>query len=55
MSVQREIRPTDTCSRCGLRRATRELEQQAISIRLCDDCYWGSEPPAEPSEKESMA
>jgi len=43
----RDIRPEDTCHRCGLRRATRELEQRGIRIRLCDDCYWGSEQPAE--------
>lgn len=47
MSVQREIGPTDSCGRCGLRRATRELEQKGVYVQLCDDCFWGSEPPAE--------
>lgn len=44
MRDPRDIKPNDTCIRCGLRRVTRELEQQGITIRLCDDCYWGSEP-----------
>jgi hypothetical protein len=39
-----EIQPTDTCARCGLRRATRETEEKGKRIRLCDDCYWGQEP-----------
>lgn len=39
----KKIEATDTCHRCGLRRATRELEEQGISIHLCDDCYWGQE------------
>ncbi len=38
-----QIQPTDTCSRCGLRRVTRALEEKGITIRLCDDCYWGQE------------
>jgi hypothetical protein len=42
----RQIEPTDTCSRCGLRKVTRELEDREIKIRLCDDCYWGAEPNA---------
>lgn len=42
--VDRQIEPTDTCARCGLRRATRELEARGVFIRLCDDCYWGKEP-----------
>jgi len=41
----KEIRPTDTCTRCGLRRATRVLEERGVQIHLCDDCYWGTEPP----------
>ena len=42
-----ETKVTDTCGRCGLRRATRELEEQGVQVRLCDDCYWGQEtqPP----------
>ncbi len=44
--VDRQIEPTDTCARCGLRRATRELEARGVFIRLCDDCYWGQEPKA---------
>jgi hypothetical protein len=42
-----EFQPQDTCSRCGLRRATKALEEQGTKIRLCDDCYWGEEtqPP----------
>jgi hypothetical protein len=43
MRDPRDIKPTDTCNRCGLRRATRELEERGISLRLCDDCYWGRE------------
>ena len=43
MRDPREIRPSDTCSRCGLRKATQELEQRGIVMRLCDDCYWGKE------------
>jgi hypothetical protein len=39
-----EVKASDTCGRCGLRRATRELEEQGVQIRLCDDCYWGQEP-----------
>lgn len=35
---------SDSCHRCGLRRRTRELEENGIVIRLCDNCYWGSEP-----------
>lgn len=48
-----DVKPTDTCVRCGLRRRTRELEEQGVTIRLCDDCYWGREPtigePAAPA------
>lgn len=43
MRDPRDIKPTDTCHRCGLRRATRELEERGIRLRLCDDCYWGRE------------
>jgi len=39
-----EIAITDTCTRCGLKRLTRALDEQRIIIRLCDDCYWGKEP-----------
>ena len=38
-----EVKDADSCHRCGLRQRTRELEQQGIVIRLCDDCYWGRE------------
>ena len=31
---------TDTCSRCGLPRVTRELEEQGMAL-LCDDCRTG--------------
>ncbi len=41
-----EFQPQDTCTRCGLRRATQRLEERGITIRLCDDCYWGQEPEA---------
>lgn len=41
-----EFQPQDTCTRCGLRRATQRLEERGITIRLCDDCYWGQEPDA---------
>ena len=42
-----ETKAIDTCGRCGLRRATKELEERGVQIRLCDDCYWGQEtqPP----------
>jgi len=39
-----EMKSSDSCHRCGLRRRTRELELEGIAIRLCDDCYWGREP-----------
>ena len=42
--VEKQIQPTDACARCGLQQATRELEARGVSIRLCDDCYWGKEP-----------
>ncbi len=52
----REIEPTDTCYRCGLRRATRELEErEGTMVRLCDDCYWGQTPPSEPGKETSAA
>lgn len=38
-----ESKAIDTCGRCGLRRATKELEDRGVQIRLCDDCYWGQE------------
>jgi hypothetical protein len=38
-----DYKPTDTCAWCGLQRRTRELEQEGIILRLCDDCYWGRE------------
>lgn len=45
--VEKQGEATDTCARCNLRRATRELEAKGVFIRLCDDCYWGREqaPP----------
>lgn len=49
--------PTDTCARCGLRLATREMEEKGIVIDLCEECYWGKEfqaPPRSP-EKEQTA
>lgn len=54
MSLAKDIEPTDTCARCGLRRATREFEAKGVSIRLCDDCYWGREP-AERSNDDAPA
>ncbi len=49
-----EIKPTDSCSRCGLRRASRTLEEQGVIIRLCDYCFWGKEPePTLSSAKDS--
>ncbi len=44
--INAQIEPSDTCERCGLRRATRETEAKGInvSMRLCDDCYWGKDP-----------
>lgn len=53
--VGRQIEPTDTCARCGLRRATRELEARGVFIRLCDDCYWGQEPDAAERRDEPSA
>jgi hypothetical protein len=38
-----KIEAPDTCARCGLQRATRALEARGITVRLCDDCYWGNE------------
>jgi hypothetical protein len=46
-----DYKPTDTCARCGLQRRTRELEEQGITLRLCDDCYWGREF-AEPTPEQ---
>jgi len=51
----RDIRPSDTCHRCGLRRATRELEERGIQIRLCDDCYWGTEQPRDAEKGQPPA
>ncbi len=41
-----EVKSSDSCHRCGLRRRTRELELEGITVRLCDDCYWGRESTA---------
>ncbi len=38
-----DFTPTDSCARCGLRQATRALEEKGITLRLCDSCYWGRE------------
>ncbi len=51
----KDFQPEDTCNRCGLRRATRELEERGVSIRLCDDCYWGQEQPPEPENSRTTA
>lgn len=48
-----EIRPTDTCARCGLKQATRALEEKGIYTRLCDDCYWGKERPDDKSPENA--
>jgi len=49
-----DYKPTDTCARCGLQRRTRELEQEGITLRLCDDCYWGREfAQGEPAAEQS--
>ena len=45
--VEKLIEATDTCARCSLRRATREVEAKGEFIRLCDDCYWGQEPASQ--------
>ncbi len=50
-----EIHPADTCSRCGFRRVTRELEEKGLKIRLCDDCFWGRETEAALDSKEQKA
>lgn len=51
-----ETKITDTCGRCGLRRATRELEEKGIQIQLCDDCFWGQEaqPPDLPGQRPTV-
>lgn len=54
-AVQRDIHETDTCARCGLRRATKALEERGVQIRLCDDCYWGREAQDQPLEKPPAA
>lgn len=41
--MEREVYPTDTCTRCGLKRATRALKEKGLAVRLCDDCFWGKE------------
>lgn len=49
-----EIGSAESCARCGLKRATRALEEKGIFVRLCDDCYWGKEslaPQDEPVEQ----
>lgn len=36
------MRPMLTaCERCGLREVRHELEKKGITIRFCDECYWG--------------
>lgn len=50
-----EIYSADTCARCNLKRATRGLEEKGISVRLCDDCYWGKESPAPQDEPVERA
>lgn len=44
--------PGDSCSRCGLRRYTRELEQHGVIIRLCDECYWGQTGPDDDTQAD---
>lgn len=51
--MAREIHRADTCARCGLRRATRALEEKGIAVRLCDDCYWGKEDLAPAAEAKA--
>ncbi len=46
----KEIKSTDSCHRCGLRRASRELEEKGVTVRLCDECYWGRESEPEPPD-----
>ncbi|HEU5171651.1 MAG TPA: hypothetical protein VFU46_13975 [Gemmatimonadales bacterium] len=41
MREPRDIKPNDTCTRCGLRKVTLELQERGVILRLCDDCYWG--------------
>lgn len=52
-----EIYSADTCTRCGLQRTTRVLEEKGIVVRLCDDCYWGKEElaPAADTKTEDEA
>jgi hypothetical protein len=32
---------TSVCPGCGLRKVTRELKRQGVTVRFCDECYWG--------------
>jgi hypothetical protein len=43
--LKRDERSKITCSPCGLRRWTQELQAREITIpiRLCDECYWQGE------------
>jgi hypothetical protein len=42
---ERDQRSKITCSRCGLRRWTQELQAKGVTIpiRFCGECYWQGE------------
>ena len=29
------------CEKCGLREVRHELEKKGVTIRFCEECYWG--------------
>ena len=29
------------CEKCGLREVRHELESKGVTIRFCEECYWG--------------
>lgn len=55
MREPRDIKPNDTCTRCGLRKVTAELQERGVILRLCDDCYWGKDAGQRPGEGKPPA
>lgn len=31
----------EACEKCGLREVRHELERKGVTIRFCEECYWG--------------
>ncbi|HKX16982.1 MAG TPA: hypothetical protein VJT33_03095 [bacterium] len=31
----------EACEKCGLREVRHELEKKGVTIRFCEECYWG--------------